>query len=371
LSAWTTCRAQKTAVARRALFDRPVAQASLAGLRNVLDHTDLVLFVGDQIYADATAGLMDPTRRDEQYDQPHDNALRAQAMREILRRVPVRMLLDDHELSDDWEPMALELQGRNEAAAKKINDARRFGYGAYRKYQQMQRARRRDPVSPPDGPVDVHFSFGGYRFYLADTRTGRSPRGSAVSAADVQILGAFQRDALEKWLLDHPHEVKFVATPSLLLPRLRATAESDMNRVRSDAWDGFPHSTQRLIEFIFDNKIRNTVFLSGDEHHSLFAEITIRPANAETPAIKLVSVHSSALYGPFPFANGRPQDLVEHETFRAGNLSVEVQTTFASPGDGFALLELSPGNGHPPVLSIKFMKGSKKYVGQAHRVKLG
>ncbi len=48
---------------------------------------------------------MDPTRTDERLDLPYEVALRSKPLQEIMRRVPVHMLLDDHEIVDNWEPL--------------------------------------------------------------------------------------------------------------------------------------------------------------------------------------------------------------------------------------------------------------------------
>ena len=352
------------------LIDGPVAGASLSALSQAQKASDtkvdFALFVGDQIYADATAGLMDPVRRDERYDLPHEKALRIESMRSVLREVPVRMLLDDHEIIDNWEPLPDEVQRQRPMDALNNHLQLKYGFSAWRKYQRM---RRPEELALPDGPADMAFCFAGYPFYFADTRTGRSARGSRIAKSDQQILCSTQRERLEAWLLEHRNQVKFVATPSLLLPRRRATAEDPFGSDHSDAWDGFPASLEDLLAFIAAKEIRNTVFLSGDEHHSLFSETWVQPLDQAKTRVKVVSVHSSALYAPFPFANGHPIDLVGSEDFALGTLAVRVDTTLAPQGDGYARLGVSGSTGQP-VLNIDFVSAEAPNAPKSYAVQL-
>lgn len=323
--------------------DPLLASASTRAMSLGLDETSLALFVGDQIYSDATAGLLDGTRRDERYDQPYDRALRVPGLRQVLRRVPVQMLPDDHELVDNWEafpPAAAKKWRRAEAARQ---ETRAFGLDAFFKYQRMRSRRGHEPA-------DLAFTHAGCPFYLLDARTQREPRGSTTT--DAAIVSPAQWARFTLWLRRHRHELKFVATGSLLLPRRCATVEQASASERSDTWDGFPCSLHELLRFIVAEDVRHTVFVSGDEHHSLLAEATLDPGNSN---IKLVSIHASAMYAPYPFANGRPDQLATRDVFVvAGNLVADVTTHFAPAGDGFARIDVLPGA--QPRLRVTFHK---------------
>ena len=106
---------------------------------------------------------------------------------------------------------------------------------------------------------------------------------------------------------------KFVLTPSLLLPRRLCIAEDPGRALHSDVWDGHPHSMYALLKFVSENRIRNLVFLSGAEHLGMTAEITLTLPKGDTVTVH--SVHSAALYSPFPFANGIPADFPETDGF--------------------------------------------------------
>lgn len=325
------------------LLDRPIAEASLRRLCKELNAIDLGLFVGDQIYADATAGLMDPTRRDELYELPNEKTFRVRPMREILRRVPVEMLLDDHELVDNWEP-----------SLPRSGETRRNGFWAYWKYQRTHGPQQ----CVPKGPVDFQSIWNGRPVYFLDTRLGRSRDAASAPGHAADIIQRRQWIRLKKWLWNHKDQPKLVVSPSVLLPRRRTTSAYRFGYERSDAWDGFPRSLERLLRYIAKVKVRNTVFISGDEHHSFHAEICLQPAD-----VKIVSVHCSALYAPFPFANGEPTDLVEKESFQAGGQKVSVDVRFAPPGDGYVRLTLK-GLNPTATLEIRFAKADESGCGE-------
>jgi len=342
------------------IFDRPIAEASMRTLATSLkfdNAPDLVLLLGDQIYADATAGVADATRIDERFEQPSVDALRMAPLREVMRRRSVRALIDDHELSNNWEPFSADVAAKRPEDAKRNQQTLMAGLEAFLRYQRMRPVRgsfaeRKAILSRP---VDQAFNFGGHPFYLLDTRTGRSPRGSSIAPYQRQIIDERQWFALCRWLRQHPHSLKFVATSSVLLARSRHTADHTMAFERSDAWDGFPQSVQQLIEFLYFNRITNTVFLSGDEHQSFHSEATVT-STGDDHTLKIVSVHSSALYAPFPFANGRPSDFLEVDAYRVGSCDLQVSTTPAPPGDGYAVIEVPAGDQPPHYLTLHYLK---------------
>jgi hypothetical protein len=106
-------------------------------------------------------------RSDERYDQPYERALRFAPMRALLRCCPVAMLLDDHEVSDNFER-----RPRGRAARRAEDEAfdtlLRRGLRAYRRYQRLDNAPPRRP-----GAQDWGLRFGGHPFYLLDTRSER------------------------------------------------------------------------------------------------------------------------------------------------------------------------------------------------------
>ncbi len=352
------------------LFDEIPAGASLfACLKDERKLPDMALWIGDQIYADATAGLLDPKRSDELYKVPHERALRLPGMRAVMQRMPTHMLLDDHELLDNWERLppvptpptagsartALQRPQLGSPAAQRrrsqLDAARKNGLRAFLKYQRM------GETAAVRGSADSRFACGGHAFLLLDTRSARWRGEPTARPPEGELLSAHQKRLVQHWFRQCTGRVKFIATPSALLPRRELTTQHPAHAAMSDAWCGFPNSLYWLLDLMLTHEVRQTVFLSGDEHHAYVAEAQV--TRAGKPPLHLVSVHSSALYAPFPFANGQPGDLRGAETFvlpgKNGDITVTVKTWEpAKPGDGVCILQLETACS-PPQLRVEFI----------------
>jgi hypothetical protein len=355
-------------------LDRDIAEYSYRRLARCLDRKDTqvrpkcLLLLGDQIYVDATAGLFDPTSKYDRFELPYERLLRIAPLRQVLRRLPTYTMLDDHEIEDNWEPVA----GDNRTDQNMIEGRR-----SYLGYQRMAGPDQTNPGSDSKEPLWYAFEVNGFPFFMADTRTERSPR-TAETIESARIMSVDQFGTLLDWLDERKtYDIpKFIASPACFLPRhLRATQHGcPASALRSDAWDGYPHSLHRLLAFIADNSIRNVIFLSGDEHLSFVARARIR-ADASGGSALIYSIHSSALHAPFPFANSIQANLAGQETFkfelplgnsgecpggvsRGGTYACEVSTEFAAPGDGFAVLQVLCKNGEWRV-KCRFVRGRR------------
>jgi cholesterol oxidase len=294
-----------------------------------------VVLAGDQIYSDATAGLFDPGALDDRYKRPYEKLFSNKHVRDVLRRRPAYMMLDDHEISDNWEP-------ESDQAARDANEAALAGF---RKYQRAK-----------DGPVIqlwYTFKIGKLNFFMGDTRSERDNR--AVSNIDkAAIMSEEQMSALLTWLKDCEGP-KFLVTPSVLGLRRRDLVDAGPAAcLTCDGWQGYPASMQRLLAFICLNNIENVVFLSGDEH--LSCDMTLTLSARPDQALQVRSIHASPLYAPYPFANSRQEDFVPSQpdnpdrfSFDYPNgekmptITCEVVATF-NEGEGFAILTVGPSN---------------------------
>lgn len=313
------------------------ADASLLALANQLKGStcksppSMVLFVGDQVYVDATAGLFDPKVLDDKYRVPYERQGESRGSQAVLQRfgVEVHMMLDDHEISDNWAP--------NDPSNWDEPPPIRRGKEGYWKYQRLDRRTANAKLWRDD---IVHREL---PFFLGDSRTEREPRSAAAWGGSC-IMSAKQFAALSAWMVADRHRQlpKFVVSPSALLPRRLAVARDAACALHAEAWDGYPRSLHLLLACACDQEVNGLVFLSGDEHIS--SVVQARVTNLETGArCTLYSIHSSALYAPYPFANARAEDFAGNETFRfpdreAGPYCCEVKTRFAPSGDGFAVI---------------------------------
>ena len=313
-------------------FDAPVAYRSYGRIVERFERSQgvkprFMLFVGDQVYVDPSAGLYDPTRTDDRYRLPYETWLRQRPVRDTLRRVPSFMLLDDHEIGDNWEPVSTPDEEGN-------SDTLKAGVAAYEKYQRGRK------------PNLEAFQFDGFHFFMLDTRTGRSHR-KIGSLSGAHLFSPATMIRLKDWLLNATGP-KFVVSPLMLLPRHRRAIQRDerldpanLSSLHSDAWDGYPDSLREVLVHIAENQIRNVVFLSGDEHRGCVASVKLFDA-AGTLRTSLYSIHTSAMYAPYPFANSIDDEIVTSETIEIahnlGNYRCVVEATRPPAGDGATFL---------------------------------
>lgn len=315
-----------------------------------------LLLVGDQIYVDGTAGLFDPTSQFDRFVRPYEILYRMKPVREVLRRLPTYMVLDDHEIRDNWEPRVDDTRPDRDMVE---------GRRSYLKFQRRAGPPEVNPVGDSSHPIWFAIKREPFGVFMADTRTERKVR-TARHVAPARIMSDAQMAKLLEWLGDKAHEnaPKIVATPSILLPRhARALQRKKVvSALRSDGWDGYPRSLRQVLTHIAREKIRNVVFVSGDEHLACVARVEVAAVDGEP--VVFHSVHSSPLFAPFPFADSVREDLVAREEFdfhptrdrddgadddndsrddeQGGGrvFHCRVDTKFAVPGDGFVILRL-------------------------------
>jgi cholesterol oxidase len=374
-------------------------------LNRRLDHEEqsaswipsLMILAGDQIYADATAGLFDPTLSDDRYRKSHETWLTNPQVRRVMRRLPTVNDIDDHEIDDNWEPMAKakSSQKKNEHISginwKHRNDG-------IKHFVRFQRAGQ--PRYQPGADNNLWFSFesAGLPVFVIDSRTMRQRRsvlkgGSEKSGSgglDASMLDSgrtHQLRALKLWLFDQPRDqIKLVVSPAVIFPRHRVAARAKLvfgmedqgqhAALQSDAWDGFTQTYYELLGFIADNGIRHVVFLSGDAHLGLFAKATIRSDSVTAPPAGVVihSIHTAGLHTPFRVANtlepefltdekfsfdytplhgGAPPDLLPIPSPVAVHYDVEVHTEVVADS-GFTLISICRGSSGQWCLSCEY-----------------
>ncbi|VIO73308.1 Cholesterol oxidase [Bradyrhizobium ivorense] len=316
---------------------RGPADASLLALSDMLGKSDspsLLLLAGDQIYVDATAGLFDPKVLDERFRIPHERRGESRGAKAVMQRLDleVQMMLDDHEIKDNWAPNDPDIE-----ATRTGRTALQRGRSAYFLYERG--------TPKPQNHIWHKLHHRGLPFFLADARTERDAR-TAAEWRQQRIMGPRQFGKLCSWMIAPKHEdlPKFVMTASALLPR-RLIMKQPLNALRSDAWDGYPRSLYSLLRFICDYEVEGLVFLSGDEHISSLVVASVTCLDTGKKCV-FHSIHSSSLFAPYTFANGVPDDFIADDCFEFSSQSsngrmqryrCEAKVQFF-PGDGFAVL---------------------------------
>jgi alkaline phosphatase D len=293
--------------------------AEHAGETRFGDPVRFALMVGDQIYADKfnrmiPIGLADTY---EEFQERYVTAFRSSNMRRLLRQVPSYMILDDHEIEDNWTQDRMA----DSSSSRLFNVA----IGAYMSYQWSHGPRTWGRM------LYYTFDCAGYPFFVLDARTQRFKGGLGLD--DNHMLGRpsidrdhpSQLDRLLAWLGTQQDErgnvPKFIVTSSVFVPndigeRSEAGAGTEQHVADSDAWPSFPTTRRTLLGFITERRIQNVVFLSGDIHCSNVAAMSFS-GPAEVAALKAYAVTSSAFYWPFPFADGDPNNYV-HDSQKVG-----------------------------------------------------
>jgi choline dehydrogenase-like flavoprotein/pimeloyl-ACP methyl ester carboxylesterase len=327
-------------------FDKEIACSAFRRLQQlaagVSTRPAFLVLMGDQIYSDATAGLFDPTASSDRYVLPYENWLQLDPVRDVLRQVPTFMMLDDHEIRDNWEPIA-----QSDIAH---DNMLKHGRASYLTYQ-----RANGPPILAKGTTQFplwHCAMpGGLPFFFADSRTDRQVR-TVEQIQHARMMGPDQFRELTDWLKTtyrDPTLPRFVVSSAILLPRKRRESGDLTNAIRSDSWQGYPATFHELLAHIADTGACNLVFLSGDEHQSCVASVAVQNmTNENAKPVLFHSIHCSGMYSPFPFANGKPADLFDSDCFEfevGGNLyNCKVAITYAQPADGFATIQCVRGN---------------------------
>jgi cholesterol oxidase len=278
------------------LIDRERADASFGLLRDLIEpgkgarQLSHLLLIGDQIYSDATAGLFDPKNRRGRFDDSYREAWTAPNARAVLRRLPTYMMMDDHEVGDDWHPEDRE--------SEKMPQTRRWGLIAFEDYQLAHSPRGRRPKDVhqeqrrPKGPYHYEFESGGFHFFVCDTRSEREGRS--------RIISQEQMAALRQWMLNRRSSdgrPLFIVSPSVVLPQSKSGDADD--------WSGFSESLKELLGHITTLGVR-IVFLCGDSHLAMNTRIRL-PGQPEG-SWQCLCIASTPLYAPMPFANAKPAD---------------------------------------------------------------
>jgi len=267
------------------------------------EHYRVMMLAGDTIYADATAGVMDPTDPHERFTQQYHKLRNNWAWRKIDAHERL-FSLDDHELIDDWAPLDAEHPNAELRAARA--KARIDGKRSFLSEMQI------DDLS--DGNTYYHKLVNGMPIFVMDSRTDRMYR-NASNIKRVSMIDDAQMVKLRDWMSalaekekDTPDVYvtpKIIMSGSMLLPRLRTSAErwdkdsSYASCLHSDGWDGYPKTMHDVLAHIANIGLRKVIFVSGDAHIPCVCDIKIH--SDDDPNVNILSVHGSGLNAPMPF----------------------------------------------------------------------
>ncbi|MBK8667206.1 MAG: alkaline phosphatase D family protein [Burkholderiales bacterium] len=296
-------------------FDRQRADSVLNAIADRMSGSDMaprfMLMLGDQIYADATAGLMDSPSPVEKVVIGSRNAFSTDGFRRLVTKLPTYMVMDDHEITDSWSQDRLRGAGGALADAERLRDVAFAGFTAY---QWLHSPRRRPPPGRPPGArfqpgrFGYCFESGAADFFVLDTRSHRDRYPSPPGSEPVICTNA-QLAELRAWLDREPSRIKFIVTGSVIVPGLRqmhaGTTASGVSVGEADNWQLAPRQRQRLLQMVAACRSAAVVLLSGDYHCAALARIELTGLAHK----RVYALAAPPLYAPYPALNVHPQEL--------------------------------------------------------------
>jgi hypothetical protein len=313
----TLCFALASCQYAPGLFDKPTAQSGYELLHDHLRDGDMalqsasttpqadgpalpqpafMLALGDQVYLDAMANVLEsPGIADEAVARrAYEINWRLGYFRAVTAKLPLYTMLDDHEVEDNWQPGAIK------PASERVRKL------AWERHQP-----KLNPIRAGDRSYAYRFAPGRVPFFVFDTRSERElrsaggPAGPGKPLTEAQIIPPPDMALLRGWLRRH-HDwpVKFIASPSCVLPIDQIAGRPLAECLGSDSWSGYPASLFELLDFIRSERIEGVVFLCGDVHMCSVSELALDERGS-----RVHSIVSSGLYAPWLFANDHPQDM--------------------------------------------------------------
>ncbi|MGI5351864.1 alkaline phosphatase D family protein [Streptomyces sp. CA-250714] len=274
-----------------------------AAYRHLAARTDLhaVLHLGDYIYeyghgeyptGDAVVRTVQPTHEivsAADYRIRHGHYKSDPDLQALHAAHPLIAIWDDHELADNaWSDGA----GNHDPAAE--------GEWAKRMAAAKQAYFEWLPVRPSTaGTTFRKLRFGQLaELHLLDLRSFRDAQaevgdGKDIDDPDRTLTGRRQLDWLKRGLADSAARWKLVANPVMIsqvafgsVPAkfLGPLAEclgvpKEGLAVNTDQWDGYTDDRRELLTHLRDNRVTDTVFLTGDIHMNWANEVPLRAAD--------------------------------------------------------------------------------------------
>jgi cholesterol oxidase len=303
-------------------FDRESTDEAYTGINALLDNpdkaSDALFLIGDQIYADSTAGLLDPYSWRDRYEERYWTAFNAPRAQRALARIPTHFAIDDHEIANDFcgiDPQA-PLQVQPDP------NARRFAQmqSGRIESQQLQFARLaalqymgspwQGPAAPARKPQDLWYALDTEDLacpaFVMDTRSERQRQGRQAA----RMMDPRQIEALKTWLarVGSVTRPKFIFMGSVIAPLTR-DAHAAGKWMSEDGWVAYRAQLEDIVAYIVAQQIQDVVFVAGDLHLSCVARLTLRDQQGIEPPVAALQIVSSGLYAPLSFANTAMEDI--------------------------------------------------------------
>ena len=264
------------------------------------DNLRFLLLIGDQIYADAWThnGIGKIATTLDEYRRVYAYTWSRPAFRALLASLPAFMILDDHEVDDDWRWLDRDRQwafipwwDRLEPWWKKRPPQEQHiprmrvldALQAYWEHQAMHapalllppaltRGGQYDLDWSSSGALAYTFNFGAAAFFVLDLRTQR-----VRNSQERLLMGENQWQALEAWFVSVKDTcpVKFIVTSSACLFNIAVD-------IPQDRWPGFRQDRTRFLNLIAKHAVKDLYLLAGDLHSAHAVRADLHSPGGET-----------------------------------------------------------------------------------------
>lgn len=335
----------KTAPAANSLpSDFPFAFVSCqkyeSGYYTAIDHLcnediSLLIHLGDYIYekgpTKAVRDMPIPTSVTlESYRNRYAYYKMDRSLKRLHAQFPFAAVADDHEVANNYAGLIPEKESQLPGFAER----RAAGYRAYYEHMPFRLA-----VKPHNAYMTMYRTLrvGNLAdIHMLDTRQFRTDQpcgdGTGPTCPEREGPSTMMGDVQEAWLNEQLLKGQTagarwnVLAQQIIFSEINMGRE-DVPRFMMDKWDGYPRARQRLIDRIVDQKLKNVVVLSGDNHNNWVLDVNRNPDDGRSEIV------ASEFSG----------------------------TSLTSGGDG---IDISPE--HVPVLShnpqVKFHNSQRGYV---------
>jgi alkaline phosphatase D len=189
---------------------------------------DFFLHLGDTVYADHPPEEFVPSV--SHYRNKHATNRKDRHLQNFLARHVTYAIWDDHETEDNFNSLNPHIEK------------------ALQVYKEYWPCKAANPAA-----LYRQFSWAGVDFFILDTRRFRSEQ-SMTEGPDKTMLGSAQKSWFKERLKASTAPFKFIIT------------SVPFHGSAIDTWGSYRTEREEIVEFIRGEKIRGTIFLTGDYH---------------------------------------------------------------------------------------------------------
>lgn len=274
--------------------------------------TAFALLVGDQIYADATAGLLDPLSPTERYVERYESAFGHRGMGPLLSSLPTYTTPDDHEWVDaqpngapllkwswaNWDP--------DKPYRRQEKQIHRWAGRALTAFQNSLRWPLTYLVTNESHrPGWTEHRHGCVNLIVIDSRSWRNRQRGGNALARMMKEDFFEA-LLEHLPRTDPKLLQIIATGSVVMPGLHPNADP-ANPGACDTWQFAPEQRRRLLNTLLTHCRGRFLLVSGDYHVSTAVSLHFRGKTVGA------SIVAPPIYAPLPYANAAPEHVFINE----------------------------------------------------------